>query len=458
MKGRFIEPSSRLPSLEPVAVTTSVPLRVPARRRRGRPLFTVLAASAVAFLLHLLFLSPRLSDDEGGFAMVARLWFTGGHYLFGPQWVDRPPALILLFRGADALGPLGPRITACLLAAAFVAAAGWAGWAARGAATGRWAAWIGAALVSSALLGVVELDGELAAIPWVMTSAAAILQALHRARTDARASAYGAIAGAAATVAVLTKQNFVDGLVFGGVLLAASAARRSVPQRRLTMATVGALTGMAAMLLPTMLWAWTGAGLPALWYACYGFRGDAANVIADFSLRAPELRLEHLLRLAATSGLVLLALVVLVAHHRAIRKRTPLAWATAAALVVELVGIAGGENYWPHYLLAPVPMVTLAAAVAATSRHRSRAWTRAAVLVVALVTLVSTPATAVAFHRERGTAYLAGSVRSLRCQRLGTAWWCRTRMPTSSTHRASPRPTPTPGACRCAPSTPTSRY
>src|SRR4051794_33427933 len=61
----------------------------------------VTLAALMSVAVHLLFLSRRLGDDEGGYAMVARYWGQPGHYLYGPQWVDRPPLLILVFWVGD---------------------------------------------------------------------------------------------------------------------------------------------------------------------------------------------------------------------------------------------------------------------------------------------------------------------------------------------------------------------
>ena len=55
-------------------------------------------------VVHLLSLTRRLGPDEGGFAMVARHWHEAGPFLYGPQWVDRPPGLIALFDAAQHLG------------------------------------------------------------------------------------------------------------------------------------------------------------------------------------------------------------------------------------------------------------------------------------------------------------------------------------------------------------------
>src|SRR3954447_21047056 len=93
--------------------------RAPARPHGSRPVqpkpggwflrHSVALACAATLGVHLLSLTRRLGPDEGGFAMVARYAGTSGSYLYGPQWVDRPPGLIGLFALADRIGPYGVR-------------------------------------------------------------------------------------------------------------------------------------------------------------------------------------------------------------------------------------------------------------------------------------------------------------------------------------------------------------
>ncbi|MEJ7742564.1 MAG: hypothetical protein WKF73_08505 [Nocardioidaceae bacterium] len=61
--------------------------------------------------------------------MVARQWTADGSALYGDQWVDRPPLLLVIFRLAATLGgdPVTLRILALLFGAATVVAAWWAG-------------------------------------------------------------------------------------------------------------------------------------------------------------------------------------------------------------------------------------------------------------------------------------------------------------------------------------------
>lgn len=63
----------------------------------------VAALAAAALLLRVPSLRSPLSDDEGGFLVVAAQWRPGTS-LYGDYWVDRPPLLIAVFELADRLG------------------------------------------------------------------------------------------------------------------------------------------------------------------------------------------------------------------------------------------------------------------------------------------------------------------------------------------------------------------
>src|SRR3954453_17580722 len=122
---------------------------------------SVLLAVVATLVAHLASLTQHLGSDEGGYAMVARHWNQPGGYLYGPQWVDRPPGLIALFAVADHLGPYGVRIAASLVAATLVVVIACAADAVGGSRAARWAAWTGFAFASSVLLSAQQLNGEL---------------------------------------------------------------------------------------------------------------------------------------------------------------------------------------------------------------------------------------------------------------------------------------------------------
>ena len=377
----------------------------------GRSGRSVALACAATFGLHLLFLSRELTSDEGGFAMVARGWRAGGPYLYGTQWVDRPPGLMVVFEAAQGMGGLGVRLTAAICATALVAAAAWAAGAVRGGGAATWAAWTAFAFATSPFLEAYQLNGELVAAPLVMLAAAAVLDAVHRSRPPVPTVLLGLVAGAAAASALLVKQDFADGLVFVAVLLGGAVVLRRTTPRRGLLTAAGVVAGAVAPMAAAAAWAATHAGVGALGYAMYGFRADAGDVIAMHSLTAPETRLETLLGLAVVSGIALVVLQLAAGRWRALLRPDPLVWAVTAAAAVELVGVLLGANYWPHYLIALVPMLALAAGMAAhpaaepagqvAGTLRGGGGTRLVVVIAVLTTAVAAPVAAVSVHTHR---------------------------------------------------------
>jgi hypothetical protein len=137
----------------------------------------------------------------------------------------------------------------------------------------------------------------------------------------------------------------------------------------------------------------------------YGFRADAGDVIAMHSLTAPETRLKTLVVLALVSGMVLLVAQLAASRWRTLLYPHPVVWAVTGAAAVELIGVLLGANYWPHYLIALIPMLALVTGLAAR-QVSGRALlggtgTRVAVVVAVLTTLVAAPAAAVAVHTYR---------------------------------------------------------
>src|SRR6478735_4500802 len=200
----------------------------------------VLLVAAVAVLARLPFVATALSSDEGGFLMVAAQWRPGTS-LYGDYWVDRPPLIIGLFHLADLAGggPVALRLLGALGVAAAVAAAAWTGnLVARtvGAAdSGRHRASLCAAVTAavfmvSPLVGAMEVDGELLAVPFVLAGIAAALEGYLQ---DGRAGlAWWGGAGALAVAAVAVKQDMLEVGVAAVVLLAATVGARSWRDRR----------------------------------------------------------------------------------------------------------------------------------------------------------------------------------------------------------------------------------
>jgi hypothetical protein len=362
--------------------------------------------------VHLLSLTQRLGSDEGGFAMVARHWQQAGGYLYGPQWVDRPPGLIAVFATVEHLGPYGVRLGATLLAVGLVAALAWAAEAVGGRPAAKWAAWAGFAFASSVLLEAQRLNGELAAAMFVTVSVGATLRAVRVSRSRTRTVLLGVLAGAAAMSGVLMKQNFVDGFVFAAVLVGVGLATRvnRLAYRPSQVLYVGAAF-VAGALVPAaaaVAWARQHGGVGQLVYAVVGFRADASAVLAASSFTAPLHRLETLTLLAWLSGLLLLGGHLAFSHRRRLLRLDPLPWAVAATGGVELVGVFAGANFWSHYLIALIPMVALAAALSVNSRAPGARWTRRLVVLAVAVTAVASPVAAVNAAHGSSQAYTTG--------------------------------------------------
>jgi hypothetical protein len=220
-------------------------------------------------------------------------------------------------------------------------------------------------------------------------------------------------AGALAGSAVLVKQNFVDAIAFALVFLMLTAARERHLRRGVLLVT-GFLAGVAVPLALAVWWAQDRGGLSALVYAMYGFRLDAAHVMANWSSAAPHRRFQQLMLIALGSGQVVLLVLLALGHVRRLRRLSPMAWAIAAALTVELVAILGGGNFWAHYLIGLVPMVALATGFAARHRQPVRRWIRPVAVFAVVATLVLDPVWAIVEHDQNPTSSTASVGRWLR--------------------------------------------
>ncbi|WP_459968230.1 hypothetical protein [Nocardioides pyridinolyticus] len=335
-------------------------------------------AVALTVLARLPALSLPLHADEAGFLLVARALDPRPDSPFGPYWVDRPPPLIWLFSGIDALGgEIALRLAGALVAGlTVVLAARVAALAGRPRAV-PWAAALAAALLSNPMIDVVATKSELLALPLLTGSIALTLLAVRH-----RSGWLAFAAGLAAMTAVGLKQNLAAGLVFAAALLLTGAVTGRVGGAlRLGLA---ALAGAAVPVLVTVAWANAeGIHLGELWYAAYGFRADAAHVIADEVPDAPERR-ALLLLVIAVATMLLPVLAGLVAHFRELwADDPPLLAGTLAVVAVDLVALLLGGSYWRDYLLPLVPGAVLC--VALLAGRESPGGRRMRVLVVAAV-------------------------------------------------------------------------
>ncbi len=361
-------------------------------RRPSASTLVVVACALVAAAARMPSIGRSLGPDESGFTLVARTWHPTPASPYGQYWVDRPPPLIALVKLTDAIGGLHAlRWVAALGCALLVlAAAALARQVARTGAPGTSgrAAVLTAlgvtALVSSASIDLVYAKGEVLSLPLLVGSAWLVLRALH-----SRSALAAVLAGLLAGSAIGLKQNLFNGIVFAVVVLVGETVRHTLTRRDL--ARLGGAFLGAALLPAAVTAGWAlaaGVHLSALWYAIYGFRSDAFDVILSGPVGAPIRRAEHLVVVATTTGLALLFLWFLLSSRRLSRERPVLTLATIAVMVVDAVSLALGGSYWTPYLFGMVPAAALSLALLTSADPATPRWGRHRVVTGAVVAVL----------------------------------------------------------------------
>ena len=350
--------------------------------------WTVPFAAALAFLLRLPGLTRPVRPDEAGWFLVARTWHPSRDSVYGEHFVDRPPSLIGLVDLADFLGGSGRRC-ACWVHSRPRRSSCWPPGSAPWSPTRRPARWsavvVAAALTTSPLIDPVAAKGELLALPLVGLALLWSLMAV-RSETPARALGLAFAAGLAGASALGLKQNLAGGLVFAFVLFVGSWWWGSDQRPPVRGAGGEPAAGAAVPVLATIGWALAaGVRLSELWYTVYGFRSDAAQVIAESTSTKPAERIVLLLAIAVGAGVVAIVggfVVHFKDHWTADR---PVTVATGAVLTVELAGLVAGGSYWRDYLFPLVPPIALCVALLVSRGGRPARRMRA----VALLSLAS---------------------------------------------------------------------
>jgi 4-amino-4-deoxy-L-arabinose transferase-like glycosyltransferase len=364
------------------------------RARTSTRRFLVLLCLCVV-LVRATYVPRPLRNDEGGYLLIARHWHTGGEFLYGDYFVDRPPLLLLLFRLAAATEwDQAIRVLAIPFALLFVLAGWRAGCLLGGASGGRWAAVVAAGVMCSPGLAADQADGELFGAVFVMGSLALALSAWHATSPTARLW-WTAAAGAVGAAAPLVKQNLLEGLLFlTGLLVFGYWGRDDAARRR---AAGMALMAVAGALLPAAalgLWLAGVAAEPAgAWRDLVGFRGDALEVLWSTSPDTSLTRWALLLGLGALTGVVLVAIAWFCCARRHLPDRAPERLTITALLLFGLAAITAGGSYWPPYLLQLAPATVLAAGAIAPAV----VWMRVAGRVV-VSAAVGTTITGVVVH------------------------------------------------------------
>ncbi|MGY1801767.1 hypothetical protein ACI78T_00610 [Blastococcus sp. SYSU D00922] len=370
--------------------TTHAP---PAPARTGRRFLLLLCLAVV--LARASFVARPLRNDEGGYLLVARHWHSGGEFLYGDWFVDRPPLLLLIFRAA-ALTDWDQAIR--VLAIPFVVVSVLAAWRAgtllSGPAGGRWAALVAAGVLCSPPLAAEQADGELFGAAVVLVSLALALTAWH-APTPAARFRTAAAAGATAVAAPLVKQNLLEGVLFLVCLVVVASRGRDLPaRRRAAEVAAGALVGVLVVSVLVGLWlASVDSGPAGAWRELVGFRSAAFDAIWSSSPEATVRRGGQLVVLGVVTGL--LPLVAAWFGARRPGPDTATRTAISTTLVLGLVAIAAGGSYWPPYLLQLAPVAVLAAGAVAPSVTRAGAWMRASGRLLVSLAVVGTVTSAV---------------------------------------------------------------
>jgi 4-amino-4-deoxy-L-arabinose transferase-like glycosyltransferase len=360
-------------------------LLAPARQRTSTDRFVVWVVLAM-LLVRLVFMFEPLHADEAGYLAVAQSWHLGGPNLYGHYWVDRPPGLILLFKLASLVGwaPM-IRVIAIPFVVLFVVSAAWAAHLVAGRQAARWSAVAAAALMTTPLLSAQEADGELFAAPLVMLAVAMTIAAVRRTGGPSYRLAF--LAGLAEGLAVMIKQNFGDAIIFAVTLVVVSLVQGRMRSREALGILVGGLAGGGVVAAAAVAYAaLSRVGVAKMWFALYGFRGAALDVIEDHNLHAPLVRAALLAVFGILSGAIPILCLLARETWRSRFTGSPIAWAVAVTVALETVGVIAGGSYWPHYLLQLSPMLALGAGLWVGQVR----WLRAAVVLVAVSALVGT--------------------------------------------------------------------
>ena len=325
-----------------------------------------------------------LRIDESGYLIAARALHLGGPGLYGHYFVDRPPGLMAIFWVAGRFSSLQAiHVIATLGCVVTVLAAAWAAWEAAGPRGVPWAVAVATGLTLSPVLQSDLTNGELLAIPFVMVSVAATMAALRS--VGLAAFGFALLAGVTAGMAVMVKQNFVDGLIFAVVLLAVALLQRRISGRQGLLVSVSGVLGAGAVALAAAGYAvLAGVGVGELVYVMYGFRLEALQVLSsDGIARQSGLHLSDLTRAALWSGLLPLGVLLVLRVLRQRLRGSPVSWAVGVTAAYGIVSVVSGGSYWLHYLIQLVPMAALACALAAP---RSR-WFRVVTTLVVVSAL-----------------------------------------------------------------------
>ncbi|MCW2699213.1 MAG: hypothetical protein JWQ45_748 [Blastococcus sp.] len=408
--------TSRIGGIEPETESSSDRLNAPvaqlstrtAQQRRVRTTSArFLGLLCLAVVLARATYVPRpLRNDEGGYLLLARQWHTGGPFLYGDYFVDRPPLIMLLFRIAALTGwDQAIRVLAIPFVVVFVLAGWQAGRLLGGPAGGRWAALVAAGAMCAPGLAADQADGELFGAVFVMVSIALALSAWHE-ESPGRRIRWAAGAGAAAAAAPLIKQNLLEGALFVVALVVFSTwGRGKVTAPQAVPLAAGAALGALVPCASFLGWlAFAGIQPADAWRDLVSFRAAAFDAIWSSSPHASTARGIQLLVLGVVGGLLPITLVWLCWARRSLPRAAAQRRATTTLLVFGLAAIAAGGSFWPSYLLQLAPACVLAAGALAPATSAAGAWMRASARTVVAAAALGT-VTSVVVHAAVPSAW-----------------------------------------------------
>ncbi len=400
---------------------------------------------ALAILCRLPFLAVPLTNDEGGYAYVARQWAAGAR-LYGDAWVDRPQGLVLLFRLFVAVAPstAGLRLCGAIYVGFSVLLLAYVGTRLYGRVAGLCAAALYAIASSGPQIEGFIVNGELLATLPAIAAVALLLRS-----RGARPAVPIFLAGLAAGGALLVKQSAIDGPIVV-LLFAPIGAGLSIRARLHRVALVlagvvvapalsaayGAATGWSAyinaVVLDNLRYRAFDASANTLNAAITGFgwfwSEDAVLIILALVAVALLLRVGsrkskvesrhggstqwvHANKIQSTRPTDLLSHSTsdfrLPTSDFRLWPWLPLPWLAAATVAVTLGGL-----YSRHYFVQLLPPLCLLAAAGLVSGVRTvRRWPWTALLVIA-------PLAALAMTARTDASYYVGSSPVAISQRL----------------------------------------
>jgi 4-amino-4-deoxy-L-arabinose transferase-like glycosyltransferase len=343
-----------------------------------------IAGAVVADIaLRLRFLDVPLNVDEAGYGQVARLWARGFALYGDTAWVDRPQALLGLYRGALAFGDeWAIRMLALKAGVALVIAVAVIAWTLAGPRAAVLAAWLMAIVGPAPHIEGFTANGEL--LGGAVAAVAIAIAVRWRVRPRLWLLV---VAGAVAGLAPLVKQSAFDGVVVGAAIVLAVGGGRVL---RLLAFGVGiALPWLAAVALAAA----SPPGVSGWWFAIYGYRAQTESLVSgDLGFRLNLLGNSIPWMLVDAGVLIVLAVLGVIALRRERRLLVPLVWLGACS-----AGFLVGGLYHPHYWVQLVPVGALLAGIGAASLRRGplvAAVAAAIPLVLALPVYLADPITA----------------------------------------------------------------